>query len=118
MKRPNIKRMQKHAARSASDRTRRTFELTPDVSDVARLPGFNEWLEHFEKKMRAKHGHEPKIDISYFQNSPYSTLGRDVTVALKYVGERTNPYVEMVNVGNVTVEEANRRMRGILWDGL
>jgi hypothetical protein len=86
MKRPNIKRMQKHAARSAPDRVRRTFELTPDVSNLIEVPGFQEWVETFMKKMRVKHGHEPKIDISTFMNENFSTIGRDIVVALKYQG--------------------------------
>lgn len=116
MKRPNIRRMQRHRARSVPDRVSQTFNHDLSVY-MDEHPGVRKFINDFVKDMKLKHGHEPHIKITSFLNW---IDGDTFTIELQYDGEKTNERITLEKIqGSVlTPNEVNRRMRGILYNGL
>ena len=90
MKRPNIKRMQKHSAKCTPDQVSKRFELTAEkaryVEHPSDIPGVIELQTHFEIRMKRKHGIFAKIKTTLhsYQNM---TGGVDYLLILDYDGQ-------------------------------
>ena len=141
MKRPNIKRMQKHAAKCTPDQVSKRFQLTAEkaryVEHPSDIPGVIEFRTAFEIKMQRKHGGLPKIKqtLHSYKNM---TLGDDYLLILDYDGQaepfnywdylqtimgrplRTADEIKeeaFVKTADAITKEANDRAARILWMG-
>lgn len=113
MKRPNIRRMQRHRARSVPDKVSQTFQHDLSVY-MDEHPGVRKFIKDFVKDMKLKHGHEPHIKITSFLNW---IDGDTFTIELQYDGEKTNEKIHDEELANRR-RTTNQRMRQIMWDGV
>lgn len=86
--------MRKHSARSVPDRVEKSFDISNIYFEKSyfgeyrynELPGFSEWRRRFWNKMKAKHGHNPEIEVVSYINQSWNLEDRGCTVILKYRG--------------------------------
>lgn len=103
MKRPNIDRMRKHAARSTPDKVSRTFTEKEVLGRGLHLL----WMDRYRRQMILKHGPHGVVDAEVQQDPMNHTYQITLTTA----PERRDHYRRMDG-------DVNARMRQILWDGL
>ena len=115
MKRPNVARMRKHAARSTPDQVSRYFKQSGYIRGNVDDAEFQKWFEWFKKRMEAKHGVKTGfIDVErHMDHSRFEVL-----IVLAYKGIDTPYWGALTTTERWHENDVNARMRQILYNGL
>lgn len=112
MQRPNIRRMQKHSAKSTPDHITTSFSY----DDMVTTDVYPKWMGQFQKRMRVKHGDQYRgVDVETHHDDYRFEVFFAATVRLHTPRPVTGrEFVDLAREGLMTPDETLRR---ILWNG-